>query len=328
MTPIAEDSPPLRPRFRLTAEHTPWLILLAGLCALYIPTFYGLLNGIWASEAQAHGPIVLAVSIWLLWKQWPQILRPNAAPLSTQNSELSTEPQATSLSTQHSALSTTPKAAVAWPILIISALLYALGRSQDILIFEVGSLIGMLIGCVLLLRGPAQLKLMWFGLFFMLFMIPLPGAIVDALTQPMKIAVSWVTEWALYHAGYPIARTGVILQIGQYQLLVADACAGLQTLFTLESMGLLYLNLVRHSSLFRNVTLAILIIPISFFANVIRVITLTLVTYYFGDEAGQGFVHSFAGMVLFISALLLIIGTDTLLRLISGGKASTQETQA
>ena len=95
---------------------------------------------------------------------------------------------------------------------------------------------------------------------------------------------------------------------GQYKLLVADACAGLHTLFTLEALGLLYLNIVRHDSLFRNVTLAILIVPISFTANVFRVIVLTLITYHFGDEAGQGFLHGFAGMVLFLSALLLIMG--------------------
>jgi exosortase/archaeosortase family protein len=90
----------------------------------------------------------------------------------------------------------------------------------------------------------------------------------------------------------------------------------LHTLFTLEALGLLYLNLMRHESLFRNVTLAILIIPISFIANVIRVIVLTLITYHFGDEAGQGFLHGFAGMVLFLSALLLIIGVDSVLRII------------
>ncbi|MDD2943577.1 MAG: archaeosortase/exosortase family protein, partial [bacterium] len=110
-------------------------------------------------------------------------------------------------------------------------------------------------------------------------------------------------------------RSGVILQIGQYKLLVADACAGLQTLFTLEALGLLYLNIVRHDSLFRNVALAILIIPISFTANVIRVMVLTLITYHFGDEAGQGFLHGFAGMVLFITALLIIMGVDSLLQL-------------
>ena len=95
-----------------------------------------------------------------------------------------------------------------------------------------------------------------------------------------------------------------MLQIGQYQLLVADACAGLQTLLTLEALGLFYLNVVRHTSAVRNVALALLIVPISFSANVIRVIALTLVTYYFGDAAGQGFLHGFAGMVLFLTALV------------------------
>jgi hypothetical protein len=89
--------------------------------------------------------------------------------------------------------------------------------------------------------------------------------------MPMKMAVSWGTEVLLFAAGYPISRSGVILQIGQYQLLVADACAGLQTLLTLEALGLFYLNLMRHPSAFRNIGLALLIIPISFSANVIRV---------------------------------------------------------
>ena len=64
------------------------------------------------------------------------------------------------------------------------------------------------------------------------------------------------------------------------------------------------------------VTLAILIIPISFSANVMRVITLILITYYFGDAAGQGFMHGFADMELFLSALILIMGMDTLLQFI------------
>jgi exosortase B len=165
----------------------------------------------------------------------------------------------------------------------------------------------------------------------MFFMIPLPGAIVDALTMPMKMLVSYVAEHVLFWVGYPIARTGVILQIGQYKLLVADACAGLHTLFTLEALGLLYLNLVRHDSFFRNVTLAILIVPISFTANVFRVIVLTLITYHFGDEAGQGFLHGFAGMVLFLSALLLIMGVDSLLQYgvkIKTARSTTQRAPA
>jgi len=156
-------------------------------------------------------------------------------------------------------------------------------------------------------------------------MIPLPGQLVSMLTLPMKMAVSYVTEQVLFLAGYPIARNGVILQIGQYQLLVADACAGLQTLLTLEALGLFYLNVVRHTSSFRNIALAVLIVPISFTANVIRVIVLTLVTYYFGDAAGQGFLHGFAGMVLFVSALTLILALDSLLQFIITRRAAREK---
>ena len=79
-------------------------------------------------------------------------------------------------------------------------------------------------------------------------------------------------------------------------------------------MGLLYLNLVSHSSALRTTLLAILIVPIAFAANVIRVIILVLVTFYFGDEAGQGFIHGFAGIVLFTSALALTIFVDHIIR--------------
>ena len=265
-----------------------WWPMLLGLLVLYVPTFFNLLNGLWATEEQAHGPLILVLSLWLIYRQWPLMMtRSDGQPSSSWG----------------------------WVVLVVGLLFYVIGRSQQIYILEVGSLIWVMAAILLIKRGGSALKVVWFALFFMLFMIPLPGTLVIMLTMPMKMAVSYVTENILFWAGYPIARNGVILQIGQYQLLVADACAGLQTLLTLEALGLFYLNVVRHTSIFRNVALAILIIPISFAANVIRVIALTLITYYFGDEAGQGFLHGFAGIVLFLSALLLIVGVDSVLRL-------------
>ena len=284
MTATAASPAPQTPS---RADLAPWLIVALGLAVMYVPSFIDLFRTIWSTDEQAHGPIVLGLSVWLLWRKWPALVSMPAGGA---------------------------RPALAWPVMIIAGLFYALGRSQGILIFEVGSLVWMVAGLLLLLRGPAAVRLMWFALFFMLFMIPLPGIVVDTLTAPMKMAVSYVAEQILYAAGYPIARTGVMLQIGQYQLLVADACAGLHTLFTLEALGLLYLNVVRHASVLRNISLAILIVPISFTANVIRVMVLTLITYHFGDEAGQGFLHGFSGMVLFVSALLLIIAADSALR--------------
>ncbi|MES2126796.1 MAG: exosortase B [Pseudomonadota bacterium] len=261
-----------------------WWPVVAGLLVLFLPTFYSMFTGPWGTEEQAHGPIILGMSLWLIWRQWP---------VSTGNDASS---------------------AWGWPVLLLGLLMYILGRSQQIILFELGSFVLILAAVILVKRGGVCLRTLWFPFFFMLFMIPLPGPVVSTLTLPMKMAVSWATEHVLYALNFPIARSGVILQIGQYQLLVADACAGLQTLLTLEALGLFYLNVVRHTSAFRNIALAILIVPISFTANVIRVVVLTLVTFYFGDAAGQGFLHGFAGMVLFISALTLILSLDSLLQ--------------
>lgn len=266
-----------------------WWPVIAGLLVLYVPTFFDLATGLWSTESYAHGPIILALSLWLIARQWPMMLQ-------------ASEGKSGSIA--------------GWPLFVFGLLLYIIGRSQGILLFEIASFIVLLAAILLIVRGGGAMKALWFPFFFMCFMIPLPGAIVDVVTMPMKMAVSYATEHLLFWAGYSISRSGVILQIGQYQLLVADACAGLQTLLTLEALGLFYLNVVRHTSPFRNIALATLIVPISFTANVIRVITLTLITYYFGDAAGQGFLHGFAGMALFLSALLLIIGLDIALQTI------------
>ena len=180
-------------------------------------------------------------------------------------------------------------------------------------IFIIPSRSGYFFALVLLLRGPQALRVWGFPFFFLIFLVPLPGVLVQAMTIPLKTAVSYAAEFLIYHAGYPVSRSGVILSVGQYQLLVADACAGLNSMFTLEALGLLYANLMGYTSKFRNVLLAILVIPIAFVANVIRVLILILVTYYLGDEAGQGFVHTFAGMVLFIIGLAMMLATDNLL---------------
>lgn len=73
--------------------------------------------------------------------------------------------------------------------------------------------------------------------------------------------------------------------------------------------------------------LAVLIVPISLIANVLRVLSLTLITYYFGEAAGQGYLHVFAGLVLFLSALILIISIDRLLLFIVKTRSVTNVRQ-
>lgn len=200
-----------------------------------------------------------------------------------------------------------------WVLLIVGLLAYALGRSLEILLLEVGSQIPVILGALLITQGVRAARALWFALFFLVFMIPLPSFIVDTATGPLKQYISVIAENVLYAAGYPIARSGVMLTVGPYQLLVADACSGLHSMFSLSAMGLLYLYLMQRTSITRNLIIMATILPIAFVANVVRVMVLVLVTYHLGDEAGQGFLHGFAGIMLFIIGLLFLFVLDWVL---------------
>lgn len=267
-------------------------VMFAGLAAMFLPTLWSLIvtTGLWTDDEHSHGPIILTISIWLLWKRWTEI-------------------------EDFSQFKPSPK--LAWFCFIIAATLYIPSRALDLIYIETATFIWALAGIILMAGGVGLLKKLMFPLIFMLFMVPLPNSLVGPLSNVMKLAVSTVTVAILSLFDLPVARNGVIIHLGQYQLLVADACAGMRTLFMLEALGILYLNLVHYPSKLRNIVLPILIIPISFTANVVRVIALSLITYIWGNDAGQGFLHGFAGMVLFMAGLFMMFGTDSLLRLIS-----------
>lgn len=267
----------------------PSIILSAGLAALFLLPFTQFLTTAIQDPDQGHAPLLVGVLIYLLFSKEEAF----------------------------SKVPTAPQILVGYITFISGLVFFLLGNIGSITFIELGSIIPVVAGLVLIFKGWRALKIIAFPLFFLIFLLPFPDSIIGAITSPMKLAVSWASEWTLYELGYPVARSGVMFHIGQYKLFVADACAGMHTLLSLEALGLLYLNLVKHNSAFRNITLALLIIPLSFTANVIRVITIALVTFYFGDEVGSGFVHGAVGMFLFIVALILIISVDTVLQKIS-----------
>jgi len=262
-----------------------WLPVVAGLMILYIPTFYDLAGTHWERDDFAHGPIILAVVIWLIWDKRQVLL---AAPPRT-----------------------APVSGIA--LLVFGLLFYVVGRAHDVILFEVGALAPILAGVLLAMRGWPALRAVWFMLLFIAYLVPMPGFFVEAMTLPLKQYVSEIAVQILYAAGYPIAHTGVILNVGQYQLLVADACSGLNSMFSLSALGLLYLYLMRYKSWLHNGLILASLLPIAFCANIVRVIILVLVTYHFGDAAGQSFVHGFSGMALFVIALMTILLLDAIL---------------
>ena len=109
-----------------------WSPIAAGLIVLYLPSLVDLFQGIWSTDQQAHGPIVLGIACWLIYRKWPECCeRAKAEPGFRQ---------------------------LVGPSFIFGLLLYVIGRSQDILIFEIGSVIWLLCGILLLIGGTAALK--------------------------------------------------------------------------------------------------------------------------------------------------------------------------
>ena len=263
----------------------PWLLALAGFAAMYVPVYWAAAEGIWQSEDHGHGPIVLAVLAWLFWGLKDEI---NCTP-------------------------SRPAPIVGWALFLFGLFVYFVGRVFGIAIPEFGSQMLVVAGALLLLKGPSALRLAWFPVLYFVFMIPLPSIIVDAITGSLKQWIANIVEALLYTSGYPIARSGVILSIGPYQLQVADACSGLHSMFSLSALGTLFMYMMGRKPKLHMAIMLAAILPIAFVANIIRVITLVLVTYYMGDEAGQGFLHGAAGMVLMLVALVCFFALDKLL---------------
>jgi len=263
----------------------PWLIALAGFAAMYLPIYWWASQGIWQSEEQGHGAIILAVLVWLFWD-----MRKALAELPVKLSPL-----------------------LGWPVFAFGLLLYFTGRMFGISILEFGSQPLVVAGALLLMRGKSALRLAWFPILYFVFMIPLPSIVVDAITGSLKQWISVIVEQLLYVAGYPIARTGVILSIGPYQLQVADACSGLHSMFSLAALGTLFMYIMGRKPKLHMAIMLLLILPIAFTANIVRVMALVLITFYLGDEAGQGFLHGAAGMALMLIALMFFFLLDKVL---------------
>lgn len=270
------------PRPLTTPASAPWLLAAAGMLAMFLPSYWAAMNGLWQSDDFGHAPIILAIALWLFWQVREAVwLAPDD-----------------------------PWPLVAWPLLVLGLLLYVFGRIFTVSSVEFFSQPLIVAAVLLLLKGPAALRAAWFPVVYLIFMVPLPGTLVDAVTGPLKQWISYLVVNLLYAAGYPIARTGVMITIGPYQLLVADACSGLHSMFSLSALGTLFMYIMGRASRWHNAVMLAAILPIAFGANIVRVMVLVLVTYHLGDEAGQGFLHGAAGIVLLLVALVLLFLLD------------------
>jgi exosortase len=272
----------IAPPKRRTLLTLPNIVLAVGSVLLVLPTMAQVARETWSTEQGGHGPLVLATGVWALWRE-------------LKNSKVERRPG---------------NLWVGLPLLAMSIGLFVLARITGVLEVEAITMYCSLLAGTYLLVGGALMRSVWFPLVYLAFALPPPDTVVAAITQPLKIAISHGVVSLLHLAGYPIANSGVMIQIGQYELLVAAACAGLNSIETLAALCLFYVYLTHRSSVTAVFIVAVAAIPVAALSNFVRVLALVLITYYFGEAAAQGFIHDFAGLLMFAVALLTIFSID------------------
>jgi exosortase B len=271
-----------------TETHAParlaWALLGASVAVLLVPSYVDVYRVFWRVERGAQGPVILALIGWLIWRERHALRRFAARP---------------------------PLLPGVLP-LAAGLVLYVLARSQSIYSLEIAAQIPVLLGICWLLWGGQGIRRLWFPIALLVFVVPIPGSMLDPLLLPLKNWVSSTVDGLLHLLGYPIARSGVLLVIGPYRLLIADACSGLNSMVALSGVGLLYVYLANHRGPWRNLALLASILPIAFAANIVRVLLLVLITYYNGEAAGRAF-HDHAGVLEVLLAFGAFFALDRLL---------------
>ncbi len=277
VAPIANNAS----RNRLSDWPRGWFLWVS-LAVLVIPTLVRLARQVWSEEQGAHGFIVLATGIWLLSARREAVLT-------------------------HARAGPTVLPAI---VFAGAALAYVFARIVGWLGVEGLAVYAMVLAVFVHYAGYAAVRAVWFPLVYLLFMLPEPQVITLPLSRWLKLNISEVAVDLLASLGYRVARGGVIIYIDQYQLLVARACSGLNSLVGLSAVGAFYAYARYRGRWSRAWPLLIAIPLIAVLANFIRVLFLVLITHYFGNAAAQGFLHGFAGVFMAFIAIACIVGLD------------------
>lgn len=253
-----------------------------GVLAITVPTLYSLMTRGWNTEAAGHAPIVFGTAIWLFVLH---AARAKAAAV--------------------------PGSPVLTAVLLgLSLLLYLASTITGLTEVQALATYFVLVSLLYGVGGRPMLAVLWFPVLYSIFLVPIPDTFIDIGTQPVKIGISNAVVWLLSTIGYPVASSGVSIFIGQFELLIAAACAGLNSLISLTAIGSFYVYLRHNASWRYTAVLLLAIFPIAVFANFIRVLFLVLLTYYGGEAMAQGFLHEFAGLFMFVVAVGAIFLID------------------
>lgn len=158
---------------------------------------------------------------------------------------------------------------------------------------------------ILLLAGTREGVRFWPGWLHLIFMLPLPQFIYLNVSTYLQAVSAELGVAVIQFVNIPVLLDGTVIDLGEYKLLVAEACSGLRYLFPLFSFGWL-MAILYNGPNWHRVVIFLATIPITILMNSFRIGMIGVLVNQYGIAQAEGFLHFFEGWVIFISCTLLL----------------------
>ncbi len=262
-----------------------YLALLVPLLAVVYATVVPDMAAQWSDDPNySHGFLVPLIAGYFVYQKWPELRRTPIRP-----------------------------SRLGLAMILASLALLVVGIAGTEYFTMRSSLIFLLAGIVLYWFGRQVLKVLALPIGFLLFMVPLPYIVYDAIAFPLKLFITKVSVFVLKATGIIVWREGNIIMFPQTVLEVADACSGLRSLMSLLALSVAFAFFSQQTNLKRTL-LVLSAIPIAIITNMLRVIVTGFLAQYYGRAAAEGFFHEFAGMAVFAMAMVLLVAFSAVIR--------------
>lgn len=154
--------------------------------------------------------------------------------------------------------------------------------------------------------GAHGVRVLWGGLIFLLFAIPLPYMIESPITAGLQLNSSQLAVGLISYLGLPVYLAGNIIDLGVLQLQVVEACSGLRYMYPLMSLGFLAAYFYQGPLLLRW-WLFFSTVPIAVILNSLRIAMIAWLATEAGVSASEGLLHDFEGLMLFAGCMLVLL---------------------
>ena len=190
--------------------------------------------------------------------------------------------------------------------------LFALFTQVDTIILL--SMFLTVVGILLYFTGLKGIKQFATPLLLYLLLIPIPDQLYVSLTFPLQLRVSEISEIILRSLHVPMLREGNIMNIPHMNFEVIEACSGLRSIIALLTISVLsgYFTLKKFTS---KTILIMASVPVAILVNIIRVVSMILLYYFFNLNLTEGASHTIAGLAIFLTAMLILYSLQRVLEL-------------